>query len=969
MSWQAAHAMNLRRSVIWGMRTLALAPLAAAAVAGGCADLPCESVGTASSADVATRRTVILVYGETRPGQDMFVRGGIDHGYAQSKLGRTCTAQNLACAIPIRHRNLQNATTAPWKGGDTVLDWYGAEAAQSAAAVGSPADWTTNAWPASGWGPKRTVGVDGFGEELLNRWGPHYWMVDVDMDCSATAGGWFEVKTYISNGPGWEPDVKQQDTPYTSINHMARCGMLNVFRRGDSSAVIEPLSSSGDAGVDGDGGGGSVCGNGVVERGEACDDGNTASNDGCSGDCLNVEPVCPKAPGACRSVCGDGILVAGEAAECDDGNTKDGDGCSRDCKIEPGYACTKSVGQLGDTMAVPVTFRDFVARPAGAGVRHPDFEAFSGEQVTANLVEPLLGDGDRPVYTGLCEGARVTAACPFGAQTTSKAAFDQWYQDDPSVNVRVERRLTLTRAGGEFFFPEPPPTTLQLFPLDGVGWPAAGRESLVGGHNFGFTSAVHYWFEYKGGETLTFSGDDDVWIFINRQLAVDLGGLHPRRTAKVTLDAATAARLKLEVGKVYPTHMFHAERHTNESNFNLTLTGFVLANSQCTGVCGDGLVVPGEQCDEGAQNGTGYGHCLSTCKLGPRCGDGIVNGPEECDDGASNGKPGSVCTSECRVLCGPSSETVDAVPTPIDLYLMLDATGSMAPPDEATCAVGSSVQGKWCYLINAIASFVRDPDQRDTRVAMKFFSSTMGSACDGSGYAVPTVPMSAVPASAATFIDALNATQPYGQTPTEAALRGIVGFTTAEKAPGRTMASIFVTDGEPTSCNQSPTALASILSAHRTASGIPTFVVGMSGASFSNLETLAVAGGAAAHTEFCSDPRTPCHYYDVAAGNHLAILSALKQIKRQAMACSFEVPKADAGVADLKTLQLGYTPGGASSSVRVPHVADKSQCTVQGGWYFDDAAAPRAILLCPTTCSEAGADDRGRLQITTACAP
>jgi cysteine-rich repeat protein len=66
-----------------------------------------------------------------------------------------------------------------------------------------------------------------------------------------------------------------------------------------------------------------VCGNGVVESGEECDDGNTANGDGCSSTCQTevVEPVC-----------GNGVVESGE--ECDDGNTSDGDGCSASCQIE-----------------------------------------------------------------------------------------------------------------------------------------------------------------------------------------------------------------------------------------------------------------------------------------------------------------------------------------------------------------------------------------------------------------------------------------------------------------------------------------------------------------------------------------------------------------------------------------------------------------------------------------------------------
>ena len=101
-------------------------------------------------------------------------------------------------------------------------------------------EWTTDAWPPA-WGAKRTVANDGYGETPLNSFGPHYWMLDVEMDRSKTEHGWFELKSYISNGPGWEGNLQQPGTPYATANHFARCGQLNVFRRGDDTAQISSL--------------------------------------------------------------------------------------------------------------------------------------------------------------------------------------------------------------------------------------------------------------------------------------------------------------------------------------------------------------------------------------------------------------------------------------------------------------------------------------------------------------------------------------------------------------------------------------------------------------------------------------------------------------------------------------------------------------------------------------------------------
>lgn len=166
-------------------------------------------------------------------------------------------------------------------------------------------------------------------------------------------------------------------------------------------------------------------------------------------------------------------------------------------------------------------------------------------------------------------------------------------------------------------------------------------------HNFHFTTQVNYWFKYDATKTarLDFTGDDDVWVFVNGRLAVDLGGVHQPVDGNVTISAATAGTYGLTNGNVYKLNIFHAERKKESSSFRLTLAGFDTARSECTPICGDGIVSLGEQCDDGVNDG-GQGECQPGCVIGPYCGDGILQEGEACDD--HNRVNGDGCSSTCR---------------------------------------------------------------------------------------------------------------------------------------------------------------------------------------------------------------------------------------------------------------------------------------------------------------------------------
>jgi len=307
-----------------------------------------------------------------------------------------------------------------------------------------------------------------------------------------------------------------------------------------------------------------------------------------------------------------------------------------------------------------------------------------------------------------------------------------------------------------------------------------------------------------------------------------------------------------------------------------------------------------------------------------------------------------------------AATTAEAKPIPLDLYLILDSTGSMG----TDCNVGSTTASKWCRAVNSIAGFVNDASSAGMRMALQFYSSSINATCSGSYYATPKVALGLLPANAGPIVSALNAQAPSGLTPTEAALRGIASFTKSKQTAGRVMIGILVTDGNPTDCSTNDTTLASIVGNHLASTGIKTFIVGMTGALSTRLETIAVAGGAPSHTNYC-DGVASCHYYSVGDGNPQAFIAALKQIQQSAIACTYQMPTSDAGIIDPSKVTVQYTPGGGAPQ-ELQHVDSKTQC-VGNGWYYDNNTAPTLIMLCPDACKTVQADTNAKVEILLGC--
>jgi fibro-slime domain-containing protein len=203
---------------------------------------------------------------------------------------------------------------------------------------------------------------------------------------------------------------------------------------------------------------------------------------------------------------------------------------------------------------VQAVVRDFRGSPGPNNEpKHPDFEYVTGPALTG-IAAAMIGPDSKPVYA------------PPGptAVTHGAAEYDQWYRDVPGVNMRFEIELPLAAdpaRPGTFVY-----DNSAFFPLDGMGF---GNEDRT--HNFHFTSEMHFDFPYRGGEVFTFKGDDDVWLFVNGHLAIDLGGVHGVLTGTVNLDQSATA-LGITPGNNYRMDIFHAERHTTRSNFRIETT-------------------------------------------------------------------------------------------------------------------------------------------------------------------------------------------------------------------------------------------------------------------------------------------------------------------------------------------------------------------------------------------------------------
>ncbi|MCX5662499.1 MAG: fibro-slime domain-containing protein [Planctomycetota bacterium] len=185
---------------------------------------------------------------------------------------------------------------------------------------------------------------------------------------------------------------------------------------------------------------------------------------------------------------------------------------------------------LADTITLNGVVRDFKRGDQTGG--HPDFEtcttvAGHGQYGhVVGLVGAQLGADNKPVFN---------PTRPSNDTMYSSTSFNQWYNDVAGTNMAMPLSLTLSNGsatkGGVYSY-----STNSFFPIDGLLFGNQGQKDVNNvTRNFSFTYELHTTFTYAAGQNFQFVGDDDVYVFINGQKALDLGGVHAAVTGNIIL--------------------------------------------------------------------------------------------------------------------------------------------------------------------------------------------------------------------------------------------------------------------------------------------------------------------------------------------------------------------------------------------------------------------------------------------------
>ncbi|MBX3230156.1 MAG: VWA domain-containing protein [Labilithrix sp.] len=314
-------------------------------------------------------------------------------------------------------------------------------------------------------------------------------------------------------------------------------------------------------------------------------------------------------------------------------------------------------------------------------------------------------------------------------------------------------------------------------------------------------------------------------------------------------------------------------------------------------------------------------------------------------DGGTTSSSGASGTSGGG--CATTSKKAEK--QPLDMVIGLDTSFSMDFDD------------KWINVRDALKSFVANPAYAELGVGLQFFP--LRKQCSVPDYEALAVDLALQPVARGPLNEALSSQRMAGGTPMVPLLQGLSAYLAKNARPGRKPVIVLATDGFPDdTClssddgakpNTLENAVAIAGAAFEGTPPVATFVIGV-GSELTSLNAIAAAGGT-----------TKATLVDTSANAQALFLAALEDIRRTAIPCDFDIP---AGDLNPKETNVTYTtPSGTRQMLYTANEAGCAKAPQGEGWYFDNEAAPKKVILCKAVCDVVKADDTGSVDLVFGC--